>query len=176
MPNKSSKTKLKTIRMPNEVADWLDKENGRLVLTSLFDLVSRGKIYCDIGGRLSIARIASSGNLVDSRELDRLKIEISGLRDEIVARDERIAELSHGNEFSELESMANAVGLSLNGLLDDLTYKLSNGSVSLSPSGLSFGVVDECPFNWRTVVEACDEMSVDYDDAVKKFVSLIYRG
>lgn len=123
----------------------------------------------------------------NSESVERLQAELSAVRSEnewLVCRIrelENAAPIDKGWEgfdtcdLTELKSMALASGMTLDGLLSEFRAKLESGEIGIGVYGLSVGTVDECPFDWRMFTNACDEMSYDYNEAMKKLIPMLFR-
>ena len=101
----STTTRVKTIRMLNNVADWLDGLDARRVIECLYDGLSSGALVFD-GHRIFAQKDEASGEVPK----EEVKVE------------------------------------------------------------------SECPFDCREIVNACDEIGLDYDIALKRFTQAVYRG
>lgn len=174
----------------------------RPVIENLADLIDSGAVRITGGGIVfSGQKIPENkkGGFSDGGEVEELRREINGLRKELESaeiKNKGLAEKIKGLEdevleasknkasesfeyraedLTEIQSMAAASSMTLERLISDFREKLESGEIGLSLSGLTVGVVDECPFDWRQITGACDEMSLDYDDAVKKILPMLYR-
>lgn len=197
----SISTTVKSVRVPNVIGDWWDVVDGRRVVEGVYELIQSGAIVYD--GENLVVQGSEAKNFPENKkaesdgidwgivgekieelrrirrelkaEIDQKDEEIEGLRKSIEEKTDRLLDSVPRKVLEDLESMALTDGIGLSELLIDLHGKLLSGAVGLS-GGISVGVVDECPFNWRVIVEACDEMGRGYEETAETVAKMIYSG
>lgn len=180
----STITKTKTIRMRNEVSDWVG-ENGRAILEGVYALTEMGAVKFEEG----ILKISEKqkGTVCTPPKQDRSSdsfARIAELEREIAEKDHLIAEFAEKPQnkgikwqisdetMSDLEQMAKLTGGTLEGLLEDFRVKLNSGEIEIRDGKIEAA----CPFNWQDMVEVCKNAGIEPDRAVDKFIQMMYRG
>lgn len=181
-------TQVVTVRVTNEVAEWFKKDhNARKILTSLYNLVKSGRLYCSneelVVSQMYRERVPIN---VDYKEkLDAME------RRYIIERDSRreagkrldvlesewqyiLGDVSTGT-LKVLEDTAIASGISLSGLIKDFCDKILSGVIEVD-GGIVVNEVDKCPFDYRKFMLACDNMNKTYDYTMETVVKKIYQG
>lgn len=159
----STITRVKTIRMNNATADWLDGVNPRKALEGFYRLVESGKAeYYD--GEVVIPALQTGVH--------------SNKREEALIRSnnecmQEIRELH--SQLGDIEEMSQSLGISREGFLAGLKGLIERGNLWVRTGEMVVGAADECPFNWMPFVEACDEMGHDYEAAMKKILPILYK-
>ncbi len=183
MPGHSDISKPVSVRLRNDTAEWIKKHDGRKIIEAVYDLYEKGQVYLD-GSEVCVSRVRRFGNEFEddgeaARKISLLNKQIAELRENLIESHKEIASLKadaiDGELMGELESMGKPYGITAKGLIREFVLMLGEGRVGLSAEGLSVGTVDECPFDWRMFTNACDEMSYDYNEAMKKLIPMLFR-
>lgn len=183
MPGHSDRSKHVSMRLRNETAEWIKNHKGRQIIEAVHDLYDQGRVYFD-GDEICISRVRRFGNEFEddgeaTQKISLLNKQIAELRENLMESHREIASLKadaiDGDLIGELESMGKPYGVTAKGLIREFVLMLGDGRVGLSAEGLSVGTVDECPFDWRMFTNACDEMSYDYNEAMKKLIPMLFR-
>lgn len=185
MPGRSDISKHVSMRLRNETAEWIKNHKGRQIIEAVHDLYDQGRVYFD-GDEICISRIKRFGNEFEGdddegrKQLESLNRQISEMRESLFEYKRKVAALESvaisGDLVKELDGMGKPYGMAAETLIREFVLMLNDGRIGLSAEGLCVGTVDECPFEWKEFVSACDEMSFEYDEAMRKLIPMLFRG
>lgn len=157
-----------------------------MVIRDLWDKWNEGKLNIR-DGKLVLPDVSDIEKYRTQAKESKIKLEAleeenAACKADIVRLKERIEEIiksrSHVDKsvLEGIDRIAEIENYKLEEILSDLRNKLESGGILIAEDGLVVGEVDLCPFNWRVIVEACDDMNIGYDRACEKWREHIYAG
>lgn len=132
-----------------------------------------------------VERLSEENKRLRDGVIPELEGEVSRLTDEIKALTGEITALKGGEngepEISErllveLMSMAKPNNLTVEKIISDLVERLESGEIGIGSSGLTVGVVSDCPFNWKELSDAIDSVGSTFDEKIPLVAKAIFQG
>ena len=185
-------TTVVTVRVTNDVAAWFKKDNNaRKILTSLYNLVKSGKIYCS-GEELVISRLNRDTGVGQLAGIDKDKRYAEMEKRYYIERETR-REVSKRLEALEdewrhvlgdvtlgtlktLEDFAIANKTTISRIVTDLCAGIIRGVIEIDENGIKTKEVFRSQLDTSSFVDACDAMNKDYDYTMASVVKKIYEG
>ena len=148
----TNKTQIRSIRLPNEICEFIDKENDtnpiRGVIESLYNHIQSGNLTLK-GGEIKIP----------DKSGDTAALSKYGLSEHII---------------SDIDQMVKLCGGKAEDFFEDLDNRLTSGELDVVDGKIAIG--DKCPFDYGEFLSACQEKDIDPQKAIREATQIVWRS